>query len=365
MSSVRSESILYVICDTRSRAPASVSRSSLRRVGQLVVAARRLRARAAASSPAAPRLRERADPTPRSAIARRRGSPSPCAPTRSACRGRTRTSRRRLRSDAPDCAPRKSARWCASASRAHRPAPSRDGALRPTRSCRSRSACSAISRRRLRSPRATSSACALLVEERLLLRAFALQLRDLRLRVVAALHQIAEVRFGLLHERAEALDVAGERRHSPRAHATRATTCRSATCGSRPAPLRRSRVARPAPTRSPAPRRRLRPPPTAPPARATMRPLYSARFAVESCSLSSLCRRALPACRLSEFRLRVTSASVSSMRSRFCCVSSSFISAARRFVLYFVMPAASSIRRRRSCGLLERIRSILPCSITE
>ena len=98
---------------------------------------------------------------------------------------------------------------------------------------------------------------------------------------------------------------------------------------------------------------------------ATMRPLYSPRFAVESSSETSLCRRAFPACRFSEFKLRVTSASVSSMRNRFACVSSSFISAARRFVLYFVMPAASSISRRRSCGLLDRIRSIFPCSMTE
>jgi hypothetical protein len=96
-----------------------------------------------------------------------------------------------------------------------------------------------------------------------------------------------------------------------------------------------------------------------------MRPLYSERLAIESWSASSLWRRAFDACRFSEFRFRVTSDSVSSMRNRFCCVSSSFSSAARRLVLYFVMPAASSISLRRSCGLLERIRSILPCSMTE
>jgi len=32
-------------------------------------------------------------------------------------------------------------------------------------------------------------------------------------------------------------------------------------------------------------------------------------------------------------------------------------------ILYFEIPAASSMRRRRSCGLAERMRSIFCCSM--
>ena len=52
-------------------------------------------------------------------------------------------------------------------------------------------------------------------------------------------------------------------------------------------------------------------------------------------------------------------------RSRFCCVSSIFCSACFFRALNLVMPAASSMSRRRSSGLALTMRPILPCSTIE
>ena len=56
---------------------------------------------------------------------------------------------------------------------------------------------------------------------------------------------------------------------------------------------------------------------------------------------------------------------MSPTRSRFCCVSSIFFSACFFRLLNLVMPAASSMRRRRSSGLALTMRPILPCSTIE
>src|SRR4030067_882098 len=53
----------------------------------------------------------------------------------------------------------------------------------------------------------------------------------------------------------------------------------------------------------------------------------------------------------------------SRMRRRFCSVASSLLRAARFLVLYFMMPAASSMRTRRSAGLALTTLPMLPCSM--
>ena len=74
-------------------------------------------------------------------------------------------------------------------------------------------------------------------------------------------------------------------------------------------------------------------------------------------------RRAFCACRLSELACRVTSSKMSYTRDRFCLAPSNLASASRFRVLNLVMPAASSITPRRSCGFELKICPMRPCSM--
>ncbi len=70
-------------------------------------------------------------------------------------------------------------------------------------------------------------------------------------------------------------------------------------------------------------------------------------------------------CRSRETIWRFTSAMMSWIRRRFCCVASIFIKASLFFSLYFAIPAASSMRNRRSWGLALIRYSTRPCSMIE
>ena len=115
-------------------------------------------------------------------------------------------------------------------------------------------------------------------------------------------------------------------------------------------------------------RRRLRGPPRprrSRPCSRSARSRASFFFCPARTSACSFQRAAREACRFSEAHVRSISETMSVRRRRFPRVSSSFTSAWRLRILYFETPAASSMSRRRSCGFVERIRSIFCCSMIE
>ena len=93
--------------------------------------------------------------------------------------------------------------------------------------------------------------------------------------------------------------------------------------------------------------------------------LRCCRSRSSECSLISKYFSAFSTCSRSPSSCSASVPSTSFTRSRFCVVSSSLFSAVSRLNLNFTIPAASSIKVRRSTGFALTISPIRPCSMIE